>query len=84
MNRWLKKILAVAAVAIATQATAQITFYEHDSYQGRTFTTERDVRDLQRFGFNDVASSAVVRGELWEVCEFARFEGRCIVLRPAS
>ncbi|MEK6243991.1 MAG: beta/gamma crystallin-related protein, partial [Pseudomonadota bacterium] len=36
----------------------------------------------ERFGFNDLASSVEVLGDRWEVCEHARFEGRCVVLRP--
>ena len=82
MNRLLKNALAVAAVAIATHATAQVTFYQDDGFRGQSFTAERDVGNFQRFGFNDRASSVVVQGERWEVCEDARFEGRCVVLRP--
>jgi uncharacterized protein YcfJ len=82
MNRLLKNALAVAAVAIATHATAQVTFYQDDGFRGQSFTTEREVGNFQRFGFNDRASSVVVQGEPWEVCEDARFEGRCVVLRP--
>ena len=82
MNRLLKNALAVAAVAIATHATAQVTFYQDDGFRGQSFTTERDIGNFQRFGFNDRASSVVVQGERWEVCEDVRFEGRCVVLRP--
>jgi len=81
MNRLLKNALAVAAVAIATHATAQVTFYQDDGFRGQSFTTERDIGNFQRFGFNDRASSVVVQGERWEVCEDVRFEGRCVVLR---
>jgi uncharacterized protein YcfJ len=82
MNAILKTALAVAGVAIATQAAAQITFYERENFDGRSFTTETPVRNLQRFGFNDRASSVDVQRGRWEVCEDARFSGRCIVLRP--
>jgi uncharacterized protein YcfJ len=61
---------------------AQITFYEHEGYQGRSYTTAREVGNLDRFGFNDRASSVVVLGDRWEVCEAPRFNGRCVVLRP--
>jgi uncharacterized protein YcfJ len=74
--------LAVAAVAVATQAAAQVTLYEHDGFQGQSFTTSRQVGNLDRYGFNDRASSAVVQRDRWEVCEDARFNGRCVVLRP--
>lgn len=61
---------------------AQVTFYEHEGFGGRSFTTGQQIEDLRRFGFNDRASSAVVVGERWEVCDDDRFNGRCFVLRP--
>jgi len=60
----------------------QVVFYEHEGFQGRYFTSERQINDFRRFGFNDRASSVVVLGDRWEVCENARFSGRCVVLRP--
>ena len=82
MNAVFRNALAVAGLAIATQAAAQVTFYEREGFEGRSFTTERQVGNLRRFGFNDRASSVVVLGARWEVCEGARFSGRCVVLRP--
>lgn len=84
MNALLRITLAAAAVTIATQAGAQVTFYEQDSFQGRSFTTEKQVGNFDRYGFNDRASSVVVVGERWEACEDVRFRGRCIVLRPGN
>lgn len=87
MNTILKLALSVTACAIAAHASAQVTFYEHDSYQGRSFTTQRAVEDFGQFGFNDRASSVVVKGnrsDRWEVCEDGRFSGRCVVLRPGE
>ena len=75
---------AVTSLAAVTPSQAQITFYEHAGYHGRNFTTQTNVQDLQRRCFNDRASSAVVAGQLWEICENARFEGRCTVLRPGQ
>ena len=37
MNRKLQTALGVAAIAIATQAAAQITFYEGEGFRGRSF-----------------------------------------------
>lgn len=84
MNALLKTALAMTAVALAAQASAQVTFYEQDGFQGQSFTTSRTVDNLARRGFNDRASSAVVVGERWEVCEDQRFNGRCVVLRPGQ
>ena len=81
MNMLLKNVLAVAGVALATQAAAQITFYEREGFQGQSFTSENRVNNLERYGFNDRASSAMVQRERWEVCEDVRFRGRCVVLR---
>ncbi len=80
----IRTALAIAATAIATQASAQVTFYENDSFQGRSFTTQKSVGNFERFGFNDRASSVVVSRDRWEVCQDARFQGRCIVLRPGN
>ena len=82
MNATLRSALAVAGVAIAAQATAQVTFYEREGFEGRSFTTDKQVGNFERYGFNDRASSVVVVRDRWEVCEDARFSGRCIVLRP--
>jgi len=82
MNPILKNTLAAVAVAVSAQAAAGVTFYEREDFQGRSFTTEKQVGNLERFGFNDRASSVVVIGDRWEVCEDARFGGRCAVLRP--
>lgn len=82
MNKLLKSTLALATLAVAAQASAQVTFYEREGFDGRTFTTERRVGNFERYGFNDRASSVVVLSERWEVCADTRFEGRCVVLRP--
>ena len=87
MNSIMKKALAVSAVAIATQAMAQVTFYERENFEGRSYTAQQQVENLQRYGFNDRASSVMVAGARWqrfEVCEDARFGGRCAVLRPGG
>lgn len=82
MNALLKSTLAVAGLALAAQASAQVTFYEDDDYSGRYFTTSRQIGNFDRFGFNDRSSSVIVVSERWEVCENERFEGRCVILRP--
>jgi uncharacterized protein YcfJ len=74
--------LAAAAMAFAAQAAAQVTFYERDGFEGRSFTAQRQIPSLERYGFNDRASSVVVVRDRWEVCDDAGFNGRCVVLRP--
>jgi uncharacterized protein YcfJ len=82
MNKILVHALAASGLAFATQAFAQVTFYENEGFSGRSFTTAKQVANFERAGFNDRASSVVVARERWEVCEDARFAGRCVVLRP--
>lgn len=82
MNAILRSALAVAGVAIATQTFADVTFYQHKNFEGRSFNTVRQVADFKRLGINDRASSVVVDRDWWQVCEDVRFGGRCVVLRP--
>jgi uncharacterized protein YcfJ len=82
-----KTAVALAALALATVASAQVTLYERNDFEGQSFVTSRPVTNLQRFGYNDQASSVVVGGngrERWEVCEDAGYGGRCVVLRAGS
>ena len=84
MNWKLTAVLGAATLALATQAMAQITFYEGEGFHGRAFRATGTVQNLARVGFNDRASSVVVDHGKWEVCSDARFEGRCVMLRPGS
>ncbi len=79
-----RSTLVLAAALAAAQAGAQVTFYEHDDFRGRAFTTDHRIGNLDRVGFNDRASSVVVSSDRWEVCEDAGFNGRCMVLRPGN
>lgn len=79
--------LSAAAALMAGQALAEVTFFERENFQGRSFTAQQQVNNLRRSGFNDRASSVIVgggRGARWEVCEDTRFGGRCMILRPGS
>jgi uncharacterized protein YcfJ len=80
----LKATLVAAGLALATQAAAQVTFYERDGFHGRSMRTEHEIVNMQRTGFNDRASSAVVESGSWQVCEDAGFNGHCVLLRPGS
>jgi len=84
MNSILRNALAASTMAIATQAAAQVTFYEHPNFQGQSFTTEQSIGNLERYGFNNRASSARVRSNTWQVCDGAGFSGQCAVLRPGE
>jgi len=84
MHAFRKTALALCATLASGLAAADVTFYQNDNFGGRSFTANSPVHDFRDFGFNDRASSAVVTGEPWEVCENAEFRGHCILLRPGN
>jgi len=84
MNAPLRSVIGMAALAIVTQAAAQVTFFEREGFQGRSFTTEQQIGNFERFGFNDRASAVIVDRGRWQLCEHARFQGQCVVLRPGQ
>ena len=84
MNKLLRNMLLVAGLLAAGSAAAEITLFENDGFNGRSVSADRPVWNLERWGFNDTASSAVVRGGTYEVCTDARFSGRCVILRPGD
>ena len=84
MFRISKAALLLAGLALAGHAAAQVTLFEKDGFQGRSFTTTETVNNLKRSDLNDRSSSVSVQGnksERWEVCEDRRFRGRCTILR---
>jgi len=84
MQMKLKILLGAAGVFCATQAAAQVTFYEDEGFRGRFLTTEGTVWDLAQYGFSGRAESVVVSGGRWEACEQPRFQGPCVILAPGS
>jgi hypothetical protein len=80
------RCLAALALAFATSgALAQsITFYESEGYRGRSFSQDGPIVNFERFGFNDRASSVVIRRGTWDLCSDAHFGGGCVTLRPGG
>lgn len=76
--------IAVAAVAavVSMQSAAEIMLFSQEGFGGRNVSAFKPTNDLGRVGFNDRASSAMVKDERWEVCEHANFRGHCVILRP--
>ena len=60
MHTMLKSLLAVAGIVVATQAGAQITFYEGEGFRGRAFTADGTLWNFEPSGFNDRAASVAV------------------------
>ena len=84
MNNRIKSAFALAAIVVAGQAAAQVTFYENEGFRGRAFAARQATPDFTRNGFNDRASSVIVDRGRWEVCEDVGFRGRCAVLQRGN
>lgn len=82
MKTTLKYGFAMTGVLIAAAASAQVTLYEYEEFDGQSIVTKENIRNLRHEDFNDRASSAVVFRGRWAVCEEAAFRGHCVVLRP--
>jgi hypothetical protein len=56
---------------IAGAVHAQLAPYENDNFSGRVYRTGTTAQNLDDAGFNDRASSVVVRNGRWQVCSDA-------------
>jgi hypothetical protein len=83
----MKRLLAAAAVlATFTHAAfaGELTLFSDSNFRGQRVTVDRDATNLADFGFNDRASSVVVRSGTWLLCEHANFGGRCAEFGPGE
>lgn len=84
MNKPLKMIAGLSALLMAAQVYAEITFYEGENFHGRAFSTEKQIPNLNKAGYNNQASSVIVDEGRWVVCEDKHFKGHCVILRRGS
>ena len=81
MKSFLKTLLAIAAVAVAAQAAAQVTVYGREGFRGPSFVADRTIGNLEREGYDGDTGSILVENGSWEVCDDNQFRGQCVVLR---
>lgn len=81
-TRFLQLALGALALAASATAMAEVVLYEDDNFAGATQRIYLLQDDLARVGFNDTASSVVVRSGNWQLCSDARYGGQCITLGP--
>ncbi len=77
-------VTGFALCFIAGSALAQVALHEDDNYGGRVFRSSNAVPNLGDTGFNDKASSVVVRNGKWQLCSDANFRGNCVTLDPGE
>ncbi len=84
MKMFVAQALAAAGLAIATQAFGQVNLYEDDYFRGAVVVVSSPTENLERHNFNGRASSAIVSGGAWELCDQPGFGGRCVVLQHGT
>jgi hypothetical protein len=57
-----------------------LVLFQDSAQRGQAIEISHDVADLSQYRFNDRASSFLVTGGTWLVCEHANYRGRCEVL----
>lgn len=84
----MKRALLAGALLIAgasvTASAADLTLYGRQDFRGRELRANDTIVNLEHSGFNDRASSAVIRDGVWQLCENARFRGHCVTLGPGE
>lgn len=83
----MKRLLAAAAVLAALTQSAlagELTLFSDSNFHGNHVTLQRAAPNLRDVGFNDRTSSVVVQSGVWQLCEHANFDGRCIELGPGE
>ncbi len=61
-----------------------LVLFPDSAQRGQGIEVQQDVPDLSRYRFNDRASSFLVTGGSWLVCEHANYRGRCEVLQGGA
>lgn len=82
MKRTTLVAAAVALLAGAAQAgDTEVIIYKQPHFRGESHVVNGEVANLEG-GFARDASSLVVKGGYWEVCDQDHFQGDCYVLEP--
>jgi hypothetical protein len=84
MKRTLLAGALVIAAASITASAADLTLYGRQDFRGRQLRANDTIVNLDRTGFNDRASSAVIRDGVWQLCDDAYFRGHCVRLGPGD
>jgi hypothetical protein len=75
---------AAGLLAAATAIAGEIVLFEYPDFGGRRISLRGAVSNFDPSGFNDRASSIVIRDGYWELCSDAYFRGRCATFGPGE
>jgi Beta/Gamma crystallin len=73
-----------ALFASTTVIAGEITLFEHPDFGGHRVTLRAAMPNFDPSGFNDRASSLIIRAGYWELCTDAYFRGRCATFGPGE
>ena len=81
MKTALYRLILLVGLGVAFHAQgAEITLFERDGFAGRSFTANQSISNFANIGFNDRASSVIIRSGTWQLCSDAYFRGRCVTI----
>jgi hypothetical protein len=82
----MKRTLLTLALLIvgATASAAELTLFSQENFHGQRLVAHDSIRNLANSGFNDRASSVVIRDGTWQLCDDAYFRGHCVTLQPGD
>jgi hypothetical protein len=63
-----------------TSGFGQITLYTQANYGGKSRTYSTDIADLNPAAFGNQASSVVVQGGVWLLCDRPNYRGYCVIV----
>jgi hypothetical protein len=63
-----------------TSGFGQITLYARPNYGGKSRTYATDIADLNPAAFGNEASSVVVQGGVWLLCDRPNYRGYCVIV----
>lgn len=77
----MKRLIAASLLFTAafTAGAGELSLYSQPGFRGSEITLHGGASNLRDLGFNDRASSLVVRSGTWELCEHKNFGGYCAV-----
>jgi hypothetical protein len=80
----MKRTLLAAAMLLAgtTASAAELTLFSGNNFSGQRVRANDSIVNLANSGFNDRATSVIVREGVWQLCDDAYFRGRCVTLQP--
>jgi hypothetical protein len=61
---------------------AMVELFGQSGFRGRSLAIERSTPDLEEFGFNDRATSLIVREGTWQLCSDSGYRGTCRTFEP--